>query len=112
MMKMALEYNMNDAEYDVYCYDELFVEYNSYPTLKQVHNPDLAQITLLICDLIQGQAVERPLVVLLNGGSIGSLINKRAIPKEAKPSNSNRSHITTTASGLFDTSLTIGMRNI
>ena len=108
----GLEYEMSDKDYDLNYHDELFVEYNLHPTPKQVHNKDLASITLLICDLIQGQTVERPLVILLDGGSSGSLTNKRAIPKGAVPTKSNKSHITTTASGSIDTSLTIGMRNI
>ena len=29
---------MSDEEYDLYYHDELFVEYNSHPTPKQVHN--------------------------------------------------------------------------
>ena len=110
--ELELDYEMSDEEYDLYYHDELFVEYNSYPTLKQVHTPDLALITLLIYDSIQGQLVERPLVILLNSSSSGSLINKRAIPKGDVPTKSNKSHITTTALGFFDTSLTIGLKNI
>ena len=49
-----LEYEMSNEEYDLYYHDELFVEYNSHPTPKQVHSKDLAPITLSICDLIQG----------------------------------------------------------
>ena len=56
--------------------------------------------------------MERPLVILLDGGSSGILINKRAIPKGAVATKSDRSHITTTASGSFDTSLTVGVKNI
>ena len=103
---------MSDEEYDVYYHNELFAEYNSSPTPKRVHNPDLAPITLLICDSIQGHAVERPLVILLDGGSSGCLINKRAIPKGATANKSDRSHITTTAFGSFDTSLTVYRQNI
>ena len=51
-------------------------------------------------------------MILVDGGSSGSLINKRAIPKKAVPTKSNKHHINTTASGLFDNSLTIGMHNI
>lgn len=39
-----LEYEMSDIKYDVYYHVELFVEYNSHPTPKQVHNKDLAPI--------------------------------------------------------------------
>ena len=82
---IEIECEMSDAErkrYKVYYHDELYGEYNSHPTPKKVyvHNPDLAPITLLMCDTIQNQVVERPLVILLDGGSSGSLINKRAIP--------------------------------
>ena len=76
------------------------------------HNPDLAPITLLVYDTIQNPAVERPLIMLLDGGSSGSLINKRVIPRGAVPSKSTKSHITTTASGSFDTSLLVGLKNI
>ena len=38
------EWKMSDEEYDLYYHDDLFVEYNSNPTLKRVHNPDLAPI--------------------------------------------------------------------
>ena len=112
-----VEFEMSDAErklYKLYYHDELYAEYNSNPTPKKVyvHNPDLAPITLLVCDTIQNRAVERPLVILLDGGSSGTLINKRAIPRGAAPSKSPRSHITTTASGSFDTSLTVGLKNI
>ena len=110
--EVELDYEMSDEEYDLYYHSELFVEYNSPPTPKRVHNTDLAPITLLICDTIQGHVVERPLVILLDGGSSGSLINKRAIPKGAVATKSDRSHITTTASGSFDTSLTVGVKNI
>ena len=105
-------YNMSDEDYDSYYHDELFVEYNTPLTPKQVHNPDLAPIILLVCDTIQNQSVGRPLVILLDGGKSGSLINKRAMPKGAVATKSNRSHITTTALGLFDTSLTVGLKNI
>ena len=112
-----VEFEMSDAErelYELYYHDELYGEYNSNPTPKKVyvHNPDLAPITLLVCDMIQNKAVERPLVILLDGGSSGSLINKRAIPQGAVPSKSTKSHITTTASGSFDTSLTVSLKNI
>ena len=98
----------------MYYHNELYGEYNSHPTPKKVyiHNPDLAPITLLVCDTIQNRAVERPLVILLDGGSSASLINKRAIPREVVPSKSTESHITTRASGSFDASLTVGLRNI
>ena len=105
-------YNMSDEDYDSYYHNDLFVQYNNPPTPKRVHNQDLAPITLLICDTIQNHEVGRPLVILLDGGSSGSLINKRAIPRGAVPSKSVRSHITTTASGSFDTSLTVGLKNI
>lgn len=110
--ELELDYEISDEEYDIYYHDELSVEYNSHPTPKQVHNPDLAPITLLLSITIQGQAVERPLVILLNCGSSGSLMNKRAILKGVIPTKSNKSYITTTALGSFDTSLTIGMKNI
>ena len=58
-----LEYEMSDDEYDLYYHNELFVEYNSNPTLKRVHNRDLAPIILLVCNLIRGQSSERPLVI-------------------------------------------------
>ena len=103
-----LEFEMSDAErerYRMYYHD---------PTPKKVyvHNLDLAPITLLVCGTIQNKPVERPLVILLDGGSSGSLINKRAIPRGAVPSKSTKSHITTTASGSFDTSLTVSLKNI
>ena len=112
-----IECEMSDAErklYELYYHDELYGEYNSSPTPKKVyvHNPDLAPITLLVCGTIQNKPVERPLVILLDGGSSGSLINKRAIPRGAVPSKSTKSHITTTASGSFNTSLTVGLKNI
>ena len=50
----------------IYYHHELFVKYNSHPTPKLVHNPNLALITLLVYDSIQGQSVERLLVILLN----------------------------------------------
>ena len=59
--EVELDYEMSDEEYDLYCHNELFAEYNTPPTPKRVHNPYLAPITLLICNAIQGQAVERPL---------------------------------------------------
>ena len=112
-----LEYAMSDAkreQYEKYYHDEMYVDYNSHPTPKKVyvHNPDLAPITLLVYETILNKPVERPLVILLDGGSSGSLINKRAIPQGAVPSKSNKSHITTTASGSFNTSLTVGLKNI
>ena len=81
-------YNMSDEDYDSYYHNDLFVQYNNPPTPKRVHNQDLAPITLLICDTIQNHEVGRPLVILLDGGSSGSLINKQAIPKGAVPSKS------------------------
>ena len=60
---VELDYEMSDEEYDLYYHNKLFVEYNSPPTWKRVHNPDLAPITLLICNTIQGHAVDRPLVI-------------------------------------------------
>ena len=33
-----LDYDISDKEYDLYYHDELFVEYNSHPTPKQLHN--------------------------------------------------------------------------
>ena len=92
----------------------MYVEYNSHPTPKKVyvHNSDLAPITLLVCDTIQNRAVECPLIILLDGGSSGSLINKRAIPQGVVLSKSAKSHIITTASGSFDTSLTVGLKII
>ena len=110
--EMELDYKMSDEEYDLYYHDELFVEYNCHSTPKRVHNPDLASITFLVCDTIQNKAVEHPLVILLNGGSRGSLINKKTTSKKAVATKSNRSHITTTALGSFDTSLTVGLKNI
>ena len=107
-----LDYEMSDEEYDLYYHDRLFVEYKSHPTPKQVHNLELAPITLLVRDTIQNKPVERPLVILLDGGSSGSLINKRVISKEAVATKSNRSHITTTALGSFGISLTVGLKNI
>ena len=111
-IEVELDYNMSDEEYDLYYHNELFVEYNSPPTPKRVYNPDLAPITLLICNTIQGRTVERLLVISLDGGSSGSLIKKRAIPKRAVATKSDRSHMTTTASGSFDTSLTVGVQKI
>ena len=110
--EVELDYKMSDEDYNSYYHNELFIEYNSPPSPKRVHNPDLAPITLLVCNTIQGHAGERPLVALLDGGSSGSLINKRAIPKGAGTTKSNRSHITTTNVGSFDTSLTVGVKNI
>ena len=90
------------------------VEYNSHPTPKKMyaHSPDLAPIILLVCDTMQNKPVERPLVILLDGGSSGSLINKRAVPQGAVSSKSAKSHITTIASGPFNTSLTFSLKNI
>ena len=99
--ELELDYEMSDEEYDIYYHGELCIEYNSPPFLKQVHNPDLAPITLLVCDTIQCHVAERLLVILLHGGSSDSLINKRAIPKRAILTKSNRRHITTTASRFF-----------
>ena len=112
-----LEFEMSDFErklYKMYYHDEMYVEYNCHPTPKKVyvHNPDLVPITLLVYDTIKNKPVERPLVILLIDGSSGSLINQRAIPRGAVPSKSPKSHITTTASGSFDTSLTVGLKNI
>ena len=81
--EVDLDYKMNDEEYDLYYCNELFIQYNSLSSLKQVHTPDLAPITLLVWDTIQGHAAESPLVILLDVGSSGSLINKRAILKGA-----------------------------
>ena len=110
--ELGIDYKMSDKEYDLYYHDELFIEYNSHLTPKRVHNPDLALITLLVCDTIQNQSVECTLVTLLDGGSSGSIIIKRDLPKGAVATKSDRSHITTTASRLFDTSLIVGLKNI
>ena len=59
-------------------HDELFVQFDSglaIPTPGRVRDKDLAPIILLCCNLIQGQPSERPLVILLDGGS-SSLINR------------------------------------
>ena len=73
---------------------------------------DLAPISILRCQTIQGQYIERPLVVLFDGGSSGTLLNRRCLPPGACPSRSERRQITTTASGSFDTSLSVTMRNV
>ena len=110
---------MND--YDTLHFEELFYQYELFtqfngglciPTPGRVHNKDLAPITLLCCDTIQGRPVERPLVILLDGGSSGSLINKRSLPNGAVPSRSEQTHTTTTASGNFKSSLSVGVQNI
>ena len=96
-------------------HDELFMQFNSgltIPTPGRVHNEDLAPITLLCCDTIQGHHSPRPLVILLDGGSCSSLINKRALPLGAVPSKSKEKHTTKTASGTIDSSLSVGIRNI
>ena len=110
--EVELDYEMSDEEYDSYYHNELFIEYKSPPSPKRVHNLDLAPITLLVCNTIQGHVAERLLVILLNGGSSSSLIKKIAIPKGAVATRSDRSHITTTASGSFNTSLTVRIKNI
>lgn len=79
--ELELDNEISDEEYDSYYHYELCVEYNSHPTPSCVHNPDLAPIPLLTCNSIQVQPVEYPLVILLDSGSSGSLINKRGILK-------------------------------
>ena len=106
-LSMLAEYEDAALNSDIYKHDELFESFNGDPDVK-----DLAPITLLCCDTIQGHVMERPLVVLLDGGSSGSLINKRSIPRGAVASRSAKAHMTTTASGNFDSSLLVGVRNI
>ena len=104
---MLPEYEGVALNSDLYHHDELYEQFNSNPSKE-----DLAPITLLCCDTIQGHLIDRPLVVLLDGDSSGSLINKRSIPKGAVASRSAKKHTTTTASGNFDSSLSVGVQDI
>ena len=96
------------------CLDEWMNHDELYAAVESVmaNNVDLAPITLLCCETIQGKYLDRPLVVLLDGGSSGSLTNRRVLPLGACPSRSERRQITTTASGSFDTSLAVTLKNV
>ena len=96
------------------CIDEWMNHNELYAAVEAGLNneKDLAPITILCCETIQGQYCNRPLVVLMDGGSSGTLLNRRCLPPGACPSRSERRQITTTASGSFDTSLSVTMRNV
>ena len=98
-------------------HDDFSMQFNgglTIPTPGRVHNKDVAPITLLCCDTIQGHHSPRLLVILLDGGSSSSLINKRALPLDPVPAKSKETHTTKTktASRTFNSLLSVGIRNI
>jgi hypothetical protein len=106
--------NTNQTESNLLCIDEWMNHNEVYAAVEAGLNneKDLAPITLLSCQTIQGQYCDRPLVVLMDGGSSGTLLNRRVLPAGACPSRSERKQITTTASGSFDTSLSVTLKNV
>ena len=94
------------------CIDEWMNHNELYAAVEAGLNneKDLAPITILCCETIQGQYCNRPLIVLMDGGSSGTLLNRRCLPLGACPSRSEQRQITTTASGSFDTSLSVNLR--
>ena len=92
--------NTNQTESNL-CIDEWMNHNEVYAAVEAGLNNnqnDLAPITVLRCETIQGQYCDRPLIVLMDGGSSGTLLNRRVLPAGACPSRSERRQITTTAS--------------
>jgi len=75
------------------------------PSPKSVSNSsrNKAPIGIMKVKTIQNTAVGRPLVILYNSGSDGSLINGRTLPKGVVSIVSEVQQVTTTANGTFDT---------
>ena len=74
---------------------------------------NVAPILLTNVQYIQGIPMKsRPLLALLDSGSSGTLINKRALPFGTLPIRSKHQVLTTTANGSFDTTEYIIMKNI
>ena len=78
------------------------------PIPVSMHNKVLAQMTFLCCDSMLIQICECPLIVILfDGGSSDSLIERRAIPEGVVLTQSKRNHITTTVLESFHSSLSV-----
>jgi len=74
---------------------------------------NMAPILLTNIQFIQGIPLKaRPLLTLLDSGSTTTLINKRALPFGTIPIRSKHKVITTTASGSFNTTEYVIMKNI
>ena len=84
------------------------------PTPKSVSNKNSNKtpIGIMKVKTIQNTAVGRPLVVLYDSGSDGSLINGRTLPKGVVPIVSEKQQVTTTANGTVDTSRSVWLEEI
>ena len=87
----------------------------SFPTPKTAKSSirrDLVPMTIMIVRTVQGQRLLRLLQVLFDSGSTGTLIHSRCLPPGAVPALSANKRVTTTASGSFDTSRSVFLKDI